>query len=266
MATNRRQSLYRVHLLNALFFSAIIMITAGTQSVLADMYALGLIASFCINMGSLLVYRYFMGTVEIQFFTNRLVTLLMWIIFISCFFFLAGMKWHGTLLWASVTGLVLFVGLLLARNRAPEIREIAQADSEMSMILYLAETSKPEIRLIFRRPWEEAIASVQDNEVFITFYSPREGIPHKMAPNHFRFPLRHGSLYNRIVAILKVIEYEFPDRRIMVQFGWPMSSWLDRMAVGVMIYHLMRLPKLFPQYQFDIHYQPWPASWRHSGG
>ncbi len=266
IATNRRQSLYRVHLMNALFFSAIIVITAGTQSILADMYALGLIASFCINMGSLLVYRYFMGTVEIQFFTNRLVTLIMWIIFISCFFFLAGMKWHGTLLWAGVTGMVLFAGLLLARTRAPEIREIVQADSEMAMIIYLAQTSQPEIRLIFRRPWEEAIASVQDNEVFITFYAPREGIPQKMAPNHFRFPLRQGGLYNRIVAILKVVEYEFPDRRIAVQFGWPMSSWLDRMAVGVMIYHLMRLPKLFPRCQFDIRYRPWPAGSRHGAG
>ena len=57
-----RQSLYRIHLLSATFFSGIILITAGSQSLLADMYALGLLASFCINMGSLILYRYFMGT------------------------------------------------------------------------------------------------------------------------------------------------------------------------------------------------------------
>jgi amino acid transporter len=62
IATNRRQSLYRIHLLSATFFSLIILITAGSQSLLADMYALGLIASFCINTGALLIYRYFMGT------------------------------------------------------------------------------------------------------------------------------------------------------------------------------------------------------------
>ncbi len=28
------------------------------------MYALGLVASFCINMGSLILYRYFKGTAE----------------------------------------------------------------------------------------------------------------------------------------------------------------------------------------------------------
>ncbi len=256
---NRRQSLYRIHLMNAVFFSVIIFITAGSQSILADMYAIGLIASFCINMGSLLIYRYFMGTVEIQFFTNRLVTLIMWVIFISCFIFLAMLKWHGTIMWAAVTLFVLVVGFLVAQKRAPEIREIAQADSEMAMILHLAQSSGESIRLIFRRPWEEAISQAKDNEVFITFYSPREGIPTKMAANHFRFPQPQYGIYNRIVAILKVVEYELSDRQVTVQFGWPMSHWLDRLAIGVMVYKLMRLPKIFPKFQFDINYRPWQA-------
>jgi len=82
IATNRNQSLYRIHLLNAGFFSAIIFITQGSQMILADMYALGLIASFCINMGSLLIYRYFMGTKEvIHFNTSRLITLIIFLIF-----------------------------------------------------------------------------------------------------------------------------------------------------------------------------------------
>jgi len=258
IATNKRQSLYHIHLLNASFFSVIILITAGSQAILADMYAIGLIASFCINMGSLLIYRYFKGTVEIQFFTSRLVTLVMWVIFVSCFIFLAGLKWHGTIMWAAITGAVLAAGLLVAQKRAPEIREIAQSDSEMAMILYLAQSDAPTIRLIFRRPWEQAVAQARDNEVFITFFTPREGIPKKMAVNHFRFPRRQTSLYNRIVAILKVVEYELPDRLVMVQFGWPMSQWLDRLAIGVMVYNLMRLPKLFPRYQFDINYRPCP--------
>ena len=59
IVTNRRHSLYRIHLFNALFFSTIIIITSGSQKILADMYAIGLVASFCINMGSLLIYRVF---------------------------------------------------------------------------------------------------------------------------------------------------------------------------------------------------------------
>src|SRR4030042_666122 len=102
IATNRRTSLYRLHLLNATFFSAIIFITMGSQTILADMYALGLLASFCINMFSLLVYLYFMGTKEVaQFHTRRSITLVIWIIFMSCFFFLASMKPHGTMMWAT---------------------------------------------------------------------------------------------------------------------------------------------------------------------
>ncbi len=81
IAINQRNSLYRIHLLNAAFFSLIIWITAGRQETLADMYALGLLASFCINMGSLFIYRYFRGTKEvIQFSTSRIGTLVIWCI------------------------------------------------------------------------------------------------------------------------------------------------------------------------------------------
>jgi hypothetical protein len=41
-----------------------------------------------------------------------------------------------------------------------------------------------------------------------------------------------------------------------------MSSWWDRLAMGVMVFNLMRLPRLFPQFEFDIKYfrrQPAPA-------
>ena len=257
-ATNRRQSLYRIHLANALFFSLIIFITAGAQETLADMYALGLIASFCINMGALIIYRYFMGTKEvIHFYTSRLVTLIMWIIFLSCFIFLALKKPHGTLLWAIVTGMVLVSGLLIARKWAPEKREILKGDNEMEMILYLAHSSAPDVHLYFRRSGE-AGAEKQDNTAFITFYSPRAGIPAKMGPNHFRFPLLQLSLYHRLVALLRVMEYEFADRQIVVHLGWPMSSWLDRLSIGVMVFNIMRLPRSFPNFRFTMSYAALP--------
>ena len=43
---------------------------------------------------------------------------------------------------------------------------------------------------------------------------------------------------------------------ITVHFGWPMSSWWDRMAIGVMVFNLMKLPNLFPYFNFDIGYKP----------
>ena len=254
IATNRRQSLYRIHLANAAFFSVIILITSGRQETLADMYALGLLASFCINMGSLLIYRYFRGTQEVShFYTSRLVTFIMWVIFVSCFIFLAVKKTHGTMLWGSVTLLVLLSGLLVARKRAPELKEIGKGDNEMEMILYLANSNAPDAHFYFRRSGE-AGHEPKDNEVFITFYSPRAGIPPKMAPNHFRLPLLKLSLYHRLVALLRVIEYEFPDRQVWIHLGWPLSSWLDRLAIGVMIFNMMRLPRLFPHFRFEMSY------------
>ena len=257
IATNRRQSLYRIHLLNATFFSTIIFITQGSQMILADMYALGLIACFSINMGCLLIYRYFMGTKEIiSFHTSRLFTLVIWVVLVSCFVFLAIKKPHGTMLWATVTGIVLLGGFIMARKRAPEIKEIEKTDSEMEMVLQLAQSSSPDIHIYFRRPWEEALTNPKDNEAYVTFYSPRQGIPNKLAPNHCRFPLKNTSLYQRMVAVLKVVEYEMPESQITVHFGWPMSSWLDRLSIGVMVFNLMRLPRIFPKFQFVINYLP----------
>jgi amino acid transporter len=261
IATNRRQSLYRIHLLNATFFSIIIFITQGSQRILADMYALGLIASFCINMFSLLVYRYFMGTKEVaQFHTSRSITLLIWIIFMSCFFFLASMKPHGTMMWATVTGFVLLAGILVAKKRAPEIKEIVKTDSEMSIILYLAQSAYPEIHIFFRRAREEMIreGSPKENEVYVTFFSPRKGISPKRAINEFNLPLGKQGLYHHIISLLKLIEYEMPKQKVCVHFGWPLSSWLDRLSIGVMVFNLMRLPKRFPQFNFAIAYDHSP--------
>jgi amino acid transporter len=139
IAVNRRHSLYRIHLFSAVFFSIIVVLTMGSQEELANMYALGLVASFCINMGSLILYRYFKGTAEgMTYYTSRLGTLILWIILVSCFIFLAIDKPHATMLWGAVTGLMLISGFLVARKRAPEKKEIAQADTEMDMILRLA--------------------------------------------------------------------------------------------------------------------------------
>ncbi len=255
IATNRRQSLYRIHLINATFFSIIILITGGSQMILADMYAIGLLACFTINLASLLIYRYSMGTKEvIHYFTNRFGTAVLFLIFLSCFVFLAWMKPHGTELWATVTGVVLFGGLVVARTRAPEIKAVAETDSHMDMILFLSESSEKELHIIFRRPREESLDRSKENEAYVTFYNPRQGFPPKLAPNHFRFAASKRTLYQQMVGLLKVVEYELADRTVVIHFGRPLSSWLDRMAIGVMVFNIMRLPRRFPGFDFHIDY------------
>lgn len=261
IATNRRQSLYRIHLCSATFFSIIIFLTMGSQEELANMYALGLVASFCINMGSLILYRYFKGTTGgMTYYTNRLGTLILWIILVSCFIALAIDKLHATILWAGVTGVMLLLGFLVARKRAPELKQIEKADTEMEMILYLAESEAPEVHLFFRRSEEKEEQAPKANEAYVTFFSPRVGgAPPKRLANHFRFPLTKISLYHRIFSLLKVVEYELPDRHVVVHLGWPMSSWMDRLAIGVMVFNIMRLPRLFPNFEFIMQYQKRPA-------
>ena len=153
-----------------------------------------------------------------------------------------------------VTGIVLIGGLALARKRAPEIRAVAEPDTHMDMILFLAESRTKDVNIIFRRPREEGLAHIKHNEAYVTFYSPRQGVPSKFAPNHFIFASAKRTLYQEMAGFLNVIDYELPDRKVVIHFGWPLSSWLDRMAIGVMVFNIMRLPRKFPRFDFHIDY------------
>lgn len=228
----------------------------GSQAELANMYALGLIASFCINMGCLILFRYFKGISNgVTYSTNRFGTIVLFVILVSCFVFLAIDKPHATMLWATVTGIMLFLGFMIAKKRSPEMKQIEQGEAEMDVLLFLAESEEKEVHLFLRRSGETDREHLKHNEVYITFYSPRVGgIPSKMAPNHFRIPLIKISLFHRIVAMLRVIEYEMDDRQVVIHLGWPMSSWFERLSIGTMIYNLMKLPRLFPNFDFDIEY------------
>jgi hypothetical protein len=252
--TNKRQSLYRIHILGAILFSLVIVLTEGSQQILAEMYALGLVASFAINMGSLLFYRYFKGTKEIRAFnTSRFGTLVVVIILIGCFVYLAATKPYGLGLWLFATAFFLALGFLVARKRAPEIPHIEQTDTPMEMVFALAEAPGERLDIYFKRPLEEG--GVHDPAVaYISFYSPRAGIPPKIAPNHFRFQTSGQTLFDSITELIHVFKYELSHKQITFHFGWPQSSWLDRLSIGVMVFSIMKLPKQFPEFSFSIDY------------
>lgn len=253
--TNKRQSLYRVHILSAIFFTAIIYLTSGSQQILAEMYALGIVATFAINMGCLLIYRYTTGTKEIrEYYTSRTGTFAIFVILISCFGYLMYEKPYGMALWTFATVFALFVGFRVAKKKAPEIKEIKQTDSPMNMVFHLAESESSRVDIYFRRPQESSYDLDSKSVAYISLYSPRQGIPEKIGANHFRFVNGGQTLYDGIVEILYALEYELPDKKIVIHFGWPLSSWLDRFSIGVMVYSIMRLPKLFPQFDFVIEY------------
>ena len=254
IATNKRQSLHRIHIINAVFFTLIILLTKGSQKILAEMYALGLVASFTINMGSLLMYRYGAGTKEIRAFnTSRAGTLVLFIVLLSCFAYLAITKPYGIALWLVVVVFFMIVGLRVAFHRAPEIHQTAQTDSPLQMVFTLAEAPGDALDIYFKRPQEGAEA-LGPGVAYVSFYSPRMGIPPRAGPNHYRFASSRQSLYESITELLYVLKYELPHKRITIHFGWPMSSWIDRLSIGVMVFSIMKLPSKFPDFTFVIEY------------
>jgi amino acid transporter len=254
--TNSQGSLYRIHLLIAVFNSMILVITSGTQGILAEMYAIGLLASFCINMGSLIIYRFFRGTQEIgDYSTSRTGTLIIWLMFLSCFVYLAFHKPYGTGLWAIAVVLILIAGTQIARKRAPEIKELEKTDFPMELITRIAERNEDTIHIYFKRPGEKR-EELRTDVFFITFFSPRRGIPPKVDENYFRFPVfKSQSVYQSILAILYTLRADIPEKRFVIHFGWPLSSWIDRLAVGLFTFNIMRLPKLFPEFEFVIEHR-----------
>ena len=260
VVTNRRAALYRIHLLNGALYTAIILLTRGSQHILAEMYAIGLLASFCINIGCLLLYRYFRGTAQItEYYTSRTGTLLLEILLVACFIYLALHKPYGTALWAIVVTIILAVGLPFSRRYGPERGEVRQSDYPMNLVLALAEVDGPR-HLYFRRPGEVEAAHPTPGTAFITLFSPRQKIPPKAGLNHFRFPMQPGGVFGSIVAMLELVENEFEGEQVVVHLGWPLSSWLDRMATGVFVANLMRLPAMFPNLHFAIEYPTGTAS------
>ena len=253
LATNRRASLYRIHILNALMYTGIILLTSGSQAILAEMYAIGLLASFCINVGCLLIYRYFMGTKEIRggYVTSRVGTLALEAILVACFIYLAFHKPYGTALWLGVVGVLLAAGVPFSRRYGPEAQEKRRSDYPLEMVLALAEADDP-LHVQFRRPGEAEHEAAAPGTVYVTFFSPRQPIPDRRGANHYRFPIQAGGVYRSIAALLELLEEELGDRDVTVHFGWPTSSWLDRMATGVFVWNLLRLPQLFPRLGFSI--------------
>jgi amino acid transporter len=253
--TNKKDSLYRIHILNATLFSVIIAVTAGSQTVLAHMYAVGLVASFTINMGSLLYYRYSLGTTEIrEYKTSRAGTLVIFVMLLSAFVFIAMHKFAGLAVWAICVVIFMIIGIRVAKRRAPEIAHYQQSDNPMSLIFQCAESEDREFEIIFRRPKDATPLLPDRNVAYVTFYSPRAGSPVKMGDNHYRFPIKAESLASRLESFIDLLQYDFPDKAIRFHLGWPTSSWLDRMSTGVMVFSMMRLPKQFPMYDFVMEY------------
>jgi amino acid transporter len=255
--TNKADSLYRIHIINATLFSVIIAITAGSQEMLAHMYAVGLVASFTINMGALVYYRYSRGSEEIpDYYTSRTGTFVIFLLLLACFGFIAFHKWQGFVLWAITVTIFQIIGFRVAKRRAPEIEQFKKTDNPMDIIFRIAESvpEKP-FHFYFRRVQDTSPLLEDANVAYVTFYSPRSGSPVKLGRNHFLLTIYRESLERRLVSLIHMLQYDFADRDIIFHVGWPTSSWVDRFSTGVMVFSLIRLPRRFPAYSFVMEYE-----------
>jgi hypothetical protein len=151
-----------------------------------------------------------------------------------------------------VVCVILAAGIPLSRRYGPEVKEKRRSDLPMEMLLALGELDGP-LHVWFKRPGEADLHG-QPGTVFVTFFSPRQACPERLASNHYRFPIQGGSVYASIIVVLELLEEELDGRDVTVHFGWPTSSWLDRMATGVFVAALMRLPGQYPRMRFVIEY------------
>ena len=255
---NKKQSLYRIHIINAIFYSIILIITSGSQAILAEMYAVGLVASFAINTGSLLKYRFSKGTKEISYHTSRTGTLLLFFVLVSTLIYIMIARPYGTTLWFLITSIVLILGIRISRYRAPDIPVRRVTNNVMDVIFKIMEFEGRDIHLFFRRPMEEETNTESGNSIFISYYTPRLETPAYIAPDHYWIAIeRKQNLFDMIRGLLKTIEYEIPssEKEINLHFGWPLSSWVDRLSTGIMIHNIMRLPKRYPNFNYRIEFK-----------
>ncbi len=258
ITVNKRQSLYRIHLINAGFYAGILIITSGAQAVLAEMYAVGLVASFVINTGGLLKYRYQKGKKAIsEYYTSRSATLVLFIILLSTLIYIMTHRPYGTLLWFIITSIFVYFGFMISKKRSPEASSRVETNTAMDIVFTLSEMEAENVNVVFRRPKEADLIEDNKNTVYVTFYSPRLEKPERLKnANQIWIAYQpRTNLYQMIYGILTTIRYDLGNlKKVTVHFGWPMSSLMDRLSVSTMIYNVTSLPKKFPEFSFQLSY------------
>jgi len=252
---NKRSSYYRINILTAIFSSIIVVILQSNQKQLAELLAFGILVNISFLLFTLLVYRYFLGSKEISIFdTSKLGTLFLFLIVFGGVVYLFFIKVVLTFLWIIITSLIFFVLFKVFKTKNIPQLEKKILDNPMDLIFYISDNSNKEFDIYFTRPREHLINKDGIKSVYINFCSQSDPNIPKKGENHFRFQYIGSRLLPSIIAIIELLKYELPDVKLKFHFGWPLSSWIDRLSVGVMVFSLMKLPKQYPEDEFVIEY------------
>lgn len=246
----------------AIFFSLVVVITNGDQSIVADMYAIGLVATFVLNLAALLVFRFTQGFSHIkEYKSNFTINIVLFAIFSSVFIYLLMHKQNGAMLWVASSALMLFLGLVVTKLfRDPELAQQEQFNSRFDVVSYietvLEGSEKNEFHIVFARPGDTV--RVESHQcVYITFGLQRLKAPKRVGKNHFVLSAEsYWKITSEMESILISIRDWHCDTRLSVYFGWPTSSWRKRLYTGVLVNRILKMPARFPRMGFHIVSEP----------
>jgi amino acid transporter len=255
LKSNYHKSYFRIHLISGVSCSLIIILANANQFYLSELLALAILSNLTIIMTCLMVYRYFRGTEQISLFnTSRFGTAIFFVVLIGCMMYLILDKIIVSGIWILFVSLLFIIGSKFVKKHPADLKARKKYDNPMELIFYLSEIKGDVCNVFFVRAKDKLILSKTNDSVFINFYYLNEDLLPKIAPNHFRFQVIGPRLFSNILAIIELIKYEIPNIKLKIHFGWPLSSWLDRISIGVMLFSIMKLPKDYPNDEFVIEY------------
>jgi len=257
--TNRFGAAYRIIIIMSVAFISIILVTSGNQHTVAQMYAIGLVATFVINLFNLIVYRAYRGREDVKEYSTSIITnSFLFLLFLGSFIFLLKDKPDGALLWTSSLIVFLIFGTIIIKNKNIDKAIKVSTEKPQDVINYIKENDISNIHIYFRRPMERNFERVDDSsKIYVTFFMSRQKVPERISNNHFIIPVNHfWGVDGGINGLLGLLQESFPDKRIVIHIGWPTSSWLERLAMGLRTYHILRLPTIYPKFEFKMEFFP----------
>jgi amino acid transporter len=256
--SNRFGAHYIIILFMGFFFSLVILITQGNQNLVADMYAIGLVATFVLNLAALLTYRLFEGFKTIREYKTSLIkNFVMLILFIAVFVFIFINKRLGAELWIVTSVLMVAFGYITTRYfKDPEKEMEKKFDKSKEIIDFIRAFADGDIHIHFVRP-KDNLEHEDQNAVYVTYGLQRITAPAKLKSNHFVLSvLSYWGIDDEMESLLGVIKSEFAGSKVFVHLGWPTSSWIERLYTGFVVHNLLKLPRKFPDMQFTMEFIP----------
>lgn len=257
LKTNRVGVHYIIILFMALTFTALILITQGSATLVSDMFAIGLLASFVLNLIALVTYRVNEGYSRMKGYrTSTIKNVFLIIAFFAAFVYVAANKLHGTALWAGAAIFMIGLGLLAARFFSDPDAQYERSYQTMDELLKFVKSLSGDILNVrFARPREHVPES--DDTVYVTLSLLRLQPPRRKSPSHFILP--YSSMWGAVhemEAVIGKLKDALPDKKLIVHFGWPLSSWWERLSMGLVVHRLIMLPKRYPDLEYHIDYYP----------